>query len=114
MELMESLLGWPLVAGVGLVLAVWYVVSRRTEVPCTVDLEATHDHFHAHVDLKGVEVDPGDEVLVRNAPSRIAFGTTQTFESSAEVKRASWLKRQIVKLTGGTEIHELYEVGFEG
>jgi hypothetical protein len=94
--------------------AVWYVMSRKSEVPCTVDLEMTHDHFHAHVDLKGVEVDPGDEVLVRNTPSRIAFGTTTTFVSSAEVKRASWLKRQIVKLTGGTEIHELYEVGFEG
>jgi hypothetical protein len=106
--------GWSLaglaVAGIG----VWYAMSRRSEVPCTVDLEMTHDHFHAHVDLKGVEVDPGDEVLVRNTPSRIAFGTQQTFESSAEVKRASWLKRQVVKLTGGTEIHELYEVGFEG
>jgi|JI81BgreenRNA_FD_contig_61_1825761_length_2625_multi_4_in_0_out_0_2 hypothetical protein len=109
-----DVMGWSLagvvVAGVG----AWYVMSRRSEVPCTVDLEMTHDHFHAHVDLKGVEVDPGDEVLVRNTPSRIAFGTTTTFESSAEVKRASWLKRQIVKLTGGTEIHELYEVGFEG
>jgi hypothetical protein len=30
------------------------------------------------------------------------------------VHRASWLRRQFVKLTGGTEIHDLYEVGFEG
>jgi len=105
---------WGLVGAAAVGGAVWYVMSRKSEVPCTVDLEMTHDHFRAHVDLKGVEVDPGDEVLVRNTPSRIAFGTTTTFESSAEVKRASWLKRQIVKLTGGTEIHELYEVGFEG
>ena len=109
-----DVMGWGLtgLAAVGVV--AWYTMSRRSEVPCTVDLEATHDHFHAHVDLGSVEVDPGDEVLVRNAPSRIAFGTQQTFDSSAEVKRASWLKRQVVKLTGGTEIHELYEVGFEG
>jgi hypothetical protein len=109
-----DVMGWGLtgLAAVGVV--AWYTMSRRSEVPCTVDLEATHDHFHAHVDLGNVEVDPGDEVLVRNAPSRIAFGTQQTFASSAEVKRASWLKRQVVKLTGGTEIHELYEVGFEG
>ncbi|MCE2900611.1 MAG: hypothetical protein ACK6DP_05520 [Gemmatimonas sp.] len=107
-------MGWSVAGLVVVGVGAWYVRSRRSEVPCTVDLEMTHDHFHAHVDLKGVEVDPGDEVLVRNAPSRIAFGTTTTFESSAEVKRASWLKRQIVKLTGGTEIHELYEVGFEG
>jgi hypothetical protein len=109
-----EVMGWSL-AGLAVVAGgAWYAMSRRSEVPCTVDLEMTHDHFHAHVDLKGVEVDPGDEVLVRNTPSRMAFGTTTTFESSAEVKRASWLKRQIVKLTGGTEIHELYEVGFEG
>lgn len=109
-----AVMTWGLVAAAALGATAWYAMSRKSEVPCTVDLEATHDHFHAHVDLKGVEVDPGDEVLVRNTPNRIAFGTTTTFESSAEVKRASWLKRQIVKLTGGTEIHELYEVGFEG
>ena len=105
---------WGLVGAAAVGCAAWYVRSRTSEVPCTVDLEMTHEHFHAHVDLNGVEVAPGDEVLVRNTPSRVAFGTTTTFESSAEVKRASWLKRQIVKLTGGTEIHELYEVGFEG
>jgi hypothetical protein len=109
-----ELTGWSVAAAVVVVGSAWYLMTRKSEVPCTVDLEMTHDHFHAHVDLKGVEVDPGDEVLVRNTPSRIAFGTTTTFESSAEVKRASWLKRQVVKLTGGTEIHELYEVGFEG
>jgi hypothetical protein len=109
-----ELTGWSVAAAVVVVVGAWYVMTRKSEVPCTVDLEMTHDHFHAHVDLKGVEVDPGDEVLVRNTPSRIAFGTTTTFESRAEVKRASWLKRQVIKLTGGTEIHELYEVGFEG
>jgi len=109
-----ELTGWSVAAAAVVAGGAWYMMTRKSEVPCTVDLEMTHDHFHAHVDLKGVEVDPGDEVLVRNTPSRIAFGTTTTFESSAEVKRASWLKRQIVKLTGGTDIHELYEVGFEG
>ena len=109
-----ELTGWGVAAAAVVAGGAWYMMTRKSEVPCTVDLEMTHDHFHAHVDLKGVEVDPGDEVLVRNTPSRIAFGTTTTFESSAEVKRASWLKRQIVKLTGGTDIHELYEVGFEG
>lgn len=92
----------------------WYFTRRRTEVPCTIDLEATHDHFHAHVDLKGVEVDPGDEVLVHGTPSRIPFGTVRTYESRATVQRASWLRRQVVRLTGGTELDELYDVGFEG
>jgi hypothetical protein len=103
-----------IVAGVVAGLVVWYTARQRRDVPCTVDLEATHDHFHAHVDLQGVEVDPGDEVLVHNAPSRIAYGTKQVFESTATVQRASWFKRQVIKLTGGTELHELYDVGFEG
>jgi len=94
--------------------AFWYVATRRVEVPCTVDLESSHDHFHAHVDLQGVEVDPGDEVLVHGTPSRVPFGTRRTFESTATVQRASWLRRQFVKLTGGTELYELYDVGFEG
>jgi hypothetical protein len=106
--------GWVVAGMVAVGVVGWYMAVRRREVPCTVDLEMTHDHFHAHVDLAGVEVDPGDEVLVHNTPRRIAFGTQTRFDSSAEVRRASWLKRQVVKLTGGTDIHELYEVGFEG
>ncbi|MCU0648635.1 MAG: hypothetical protein MUF00_11605 [Gemmatimonadaceae bacterium] len=103
-----------ILAGTVALLAIWYVARQRRDVACTIDLEATHEHFHAHVDLKGVTVDPGDEVLVHNAPSRIAYGTKQVYESTATVHRASWFKRQIIKLTGGTELHELYDVGFEG
>lgn len=103
------LIGGGLVAAAG-----WYGMRRSTTVPCTIDLEATHDHFHAHVELDGVEVDPGDAVLVHRAPSRIAFGTQTTIRSEATVSRASLLRRLVVKLTGGTELYELYDVGFEG
>lgn len=103
------------VVGVGLAaMTGWFVMRRRVEVACTIDLESTHDHFHAHVDLDGVEVDPGDQVLVHNTPTRIPFGTQRTYASRATVQRASWLRRQFVKLTGGTELYELYDVGFEG
>lgn len=109
-----ALMSWgvPLLAAAAL--AGWYASRRRTVVPCTIDLEATHDHFHAHVELQGVAVDPGDEVLVHDAPSRIPFGTVRTIASRATVQRASWLRRQVVRLTGGTELDELYDVGFEG
>ena len=107
-------MGWSVAGLVVVGVGAWYVRSRRSEVPCTVDLEMTHDHFHAHVDLQGVTVDPGDEVLVHDAPSRIPFGTVRTIESRATVHRASWLRRQVVRLTGGTELDELYDVGFEG
>ncbi|WP_373060370.1 hypothetical protein [Gemmatimonas sp.] len=103
------------IAGLGLAAATgWFVMRRRFEVACTIDLESTHDHFHAHVDLDGVEVDPGDQVLVHNTPTHIPFGTQRTYASRATVQRASWLRRQFVKLTGGTELYELYDVGFEG
>jgi hypothetical protein len=108
------MMGWIVGAAAVAVGAVWYVMTRRTDVRCTVDLEATHDHFHAHVDLDGVEVNEGDAVLVHNTPDRIPFGTTRTFESTATVYRASWLKRQMVRLFGSSEISALYEVGFEG
>lgn len=106
--------GWMIAAAAAAVLGGWYAVTRRSEVTCTVDLEATHDHFHAHVDLKGVEVNEGDAVLVHNTPDRIPFGTVRTFESTATVYRASWFKRQLVRLFGSSEISALYEVGFEG
>jgi hypothetical protein len=106
--------GWLIAGGGVAMLGAWYVAHQRREVACTVDLEATHEHFHAHVELHGVEVDPGDEVLVHNAPSRIDYGTKHVFESTATVQRASWLKRQFIKLTGGTELADLYDVGFEG
>lgn len=107
-------LGWGLGGGAALMVAGWFLMRRRVEVPCTIDVESTHDHFHAHVELEGVEVDPGDAVLVHGAPSRVPFGTQQQYASRATVERASWLRRQFVKLTGGTELYELYDVGFEG
>ena len=105
---------WIVGAAGAALLAGWYAVTRRSEVTCTVDLEATHDHFHAHVDLKGIEVNEGDAVLVHNTPDRIPFGTVRQFESTATVYRASWFKRQLVRLFGSSEISALYEVGFEG
>lgn len=107
-------MGWG-IAGLGVIAATgWFLMRRKVEVTCTIDLESTHEHFHAHVDLDGVEVDPGDEVLVHNTPTRIPFGTQRTYASRATVQRASWLRRQFVKMTGGTELYELYDVGFEG
>lgn len=102
-------LGAAVVAG-----AAWYAYRRTRDVPCTIELEATQAHLHAHVSLHGVVVEPGDEVLVRNAPRHIPLGTVRTIDSRATVRQASWLRRQWVRLIGGTEFHELYDVGFEG
>lgn len=83
-------------------------------VPCTVDLEATHDHFHAHVNLGNVEINPGDSVIVQGLPSRIAHGEKRTFTTNAEVSEAGIFKRAWTRLTGRFGFQDLYDVGFEG
>ena len=95
-------------------LALWFVVRRRVEVPCTLDLEATQERFHAHVELQGVSPNEGDEVLVHGAPSHIAPGEVRTIETRATVGHASAPRRWWTRLIGTSEITSLYEVGFEG
>jgi hypothetical protein len=104
-----------LVSGaIAALLAAWFLKRRRVDVPCSLDLESTHDHLHAHVILEGVEVEPGDRVTVHNAPSRIPYGAKLTIQSEATVEQASWLQRQMIKIVGVREFYELYDVGFEG
>lgn len=102
-----------ILALVALILVVWFVWRRTDRVPCTLDLERTHEHLHAHLELMGFEVEPGDSVLVKDAPSAIEYGETRVLESEAVVTRASWLRRQWTRLVGRFEFYELYDVGFE-
>lgn len=88
-------------------------MNSRT-VPCTVDLEATHEHFHAHVDLGDVQVGPGDVVTARGLPSRIAIGEKRTFASQADIEHAGILRRAWTRLIGRFGFQDLYDVGFEG
>ncbi len=94
--------------------ALWFAARRRVEVPCTLDLEATQEHFHAHVELEGVAPNEGDTVLVHSAPTRIAPGERRTLKSRATVFQASSIRRAWTRLIGTSEITSLYEVGFEG
>lgn len=95
-------------------LAAWLSWRRAERVPCTLDLEATHDHFHAHADLGAVAVREGDAVLVHDAPARVAFGEQRTVATSATVWRASWPRRLLVRVLGASHVTDLYDVGFEG
>ena len=103
----------PVVAGIVLVLALWFVWRRSVRVPCTLDLERTHEHFHAHVELADILVEPGDAVHVHGAPTTLEYGTRSTLQSEAVVRRASWLRRQWTRLVGRFQFYELYDVGFE-
>ncbi len=104
-----------MVAGAAaMALVFWFLYRRRREVSCTIDLEATEEDFHAHVELEGIEVNEGDEVLVHNAPSGIPIGTRRRMSSRATVHQASLPRRILTRVLGTSEITGLYEVGFEG
>ncbi len=82
------------------------------QTPCTVDLLRTGAFLHAHVELDGVEVGPGDTVIVHDAPSEIGFGEHRVERRMATVMRANALDRFVTRITAYLELTELYEVGF--
>jgi hypothetical protein len=86
---------------------------RRIEVRCTVDIEQTPESLHAHVDTEGVDIQPGDRVLVHGAPSRIGYGERVHMKCSATVIKATVFGRLWTQFTGLLEFTALYEVGFE-
>ena len=89
------------------------MIRRRIlEVPCTVEIVHSFDSLHAHVDLDGVEVGPGDEVIVHDAPSEAAPGETGICRRTATVSRGNWLDRLWARAEGYLELTELFEVGF--
>lgn len=94
--------------------AVWFVARRREEVACTLDLESTPEHFHAHAILDGALVHEGDAVRVFDAPTHIAPGEKRFVQTRAEVAHASAPRRWWTRAIGVSEISSLYEVGFEG
>ncbi len=85
---------------------------RIVEVPCTIDIEHTQASLHAYVDLEGIEVGPGDTVLVHNAPTEVPFGEKLFCQRRATVVRAGWAERLWTKATAFLELTELYEVSF--
>ena len=73
--------------------------GRAIEVPCTIEIEQTHDCFHAHLVLDG-------------DPIRMAFGEKRSERRRATVTRAGLLRRAWTRLTARFELQELYEVSF--
>ncbi len=65
---------------------------KRIDVPCFVDIEQTPDSLHAHAIPEGIDIHPGNSVLVHGAPSRIGYGERVRLECSATVTRASVLR----------------------
>jgi hypothetical protein len=86
---------------------------RRVEVPCTIEIEQTPEYLYAHTTPEGIDIGPGDRVLVHGAPSHIRFGDRITVRGSATVIRATAFGRIWARAVGLMSLFELYDVGFE-
>ena len=89
------------------------IFGGRFDVDCTIEVEHTHDHLHAHVALDGdIPLAPGDKVRVHGAPIKVAFGARLKERRTATVTRAHWLMRQWTRMAASLQLAELYEVSF--
>jgi len=92
---------------------IWVGARKSFNVPCTVEIEQTSETLHAHVVLDGdVQIQPGDEVMVHDAPTRVEFGSRLVVRRTATVIRGGPLGRLRAKIEGYLELTELYEVSF--
>ena len=85
---------------------------QRGDVLCTGDIADTVESLHAHVELQGVAIEPGDSVLVHDAPTAVGFGERLVCSRRATVTRAGWLERLWTRATSRFELALLYEVSF--
>ena len=88
--------------------------NRTIRTTCMIEIEQTTESLHAHVELDGVDVGPGDRVIVEDAPGLAPFGQRLHFVREATVVRATWMQRLLAHVEGYLELTELYEVGFSG
>jgi hypothetical protein len=86
---------------------------RRIEVPCTIEIEQTPENLLAYTTPQGVDIGPGDRVLIHGAPTNIKFGDRITVMGSATIIRATIFGRFWAHVIGLLSLVELYEVGFE-
>lgn len=87
--------------------------ARVFDVPCTITVEQSSMHFHAHVELpESVEMEPGDKVRVHGSPISIPFGSREVFERTATVTRAGVAMRLLTRFAAYFDFAELYEVSF--
>ena len=91
------------------------IALRRTsfDTSCRVEVEHSDEFLCAPVELAGgVEVGPGDRVLVHGAPISVGFGERCVVDRTATVERATTAERLWTKFAGHFEMRELYEVSF--
>jgi hypothetical protein len=83
------------------------------ETRCIVEIAMTAETFHAYAAPEDVEVEPGDVMLIHDAPTQVAYGAVLTRDCRATVRRAGLLRRAWTRASSLFSLTELYEVGFE-
>ena len=88
--------------------------TRQTfEAPCTVEIGHTAESLFAHVEIEGdFDIQPGDRVLVQDAPTQTPFGYRIKVARRATIIRAGLIERLWTRLSGNFELNELYDVSF--
>ena len=91
-------------------MSIW---GSHFDVPCTVEVEHTDVHLHAHVELDGdIIMNPGDSVCVHGAPIRVLFGEKIVERRMATVARANIFERAWMRIKGDFDLTEMYEITF--
>lgn len=88
------------------------LAGRTVEIACVVDVEQSREWLHAHVELDGVQVRPGDCVLVHGAPTTAGFGKRCVQHCRATVRHAGPAGRLWARLGAWFALTDLFEVGF--
>jgi hypothetical protein len=88
------------------------IPKRRITTDCTVRIDHTFENLGAHVDLNGLQAEPGDEILVHGPPPCPPYGQTVTTRCRATLIRAWPWERLWSRLTGNLEAMELLDVSF--
>ena len=90
-------------------------MSRRFVSGCLVEVENRFESLGAHVLLDGgVQMAPGDRVIVHGPPIIVPFGQSRSERRTATVTRAGPLRAFWARRVAQWDLASLYEVGFDG
>jgi hypothetical protein len=85
----------------------------RFDTPCTIEVEHTNEHLHAHVELDGdITIYPGDQVKVHGKPIKVLFGERIVERRTATIARANFFERTWMRVKGDLDLTEMYEITF--
>lgn len=90
-----------------------WLTGETVEVMVDVDIERTWESFHAYTVPDGIEMRPGDEMIVHGVPTDIPYGERFVSKLPATVYRAGLFGRVWTRFASTFDLTELYEVGFQ-